>query len=410
MASSMMAASSQSISAWLGGPVGSAFTFEGIHVHPSHFAPASDTSSNSSVLSYMADEEEHQAVSSMEGLELGAAEDAIPQSPSWSRAGSSCGSSSAGTDYFSYSTTSTATSSPTSSGYSTPTREFPEPRKGSSSSTMARTCPTTPTISSSSAFDATFSFDSFSASPVELEVPISPTTERNSSSSSSQRGLPYPRRAPPSCRTGAASMVRSYSTPVETQRQLDLRRTQLSAVAAAMDSHVGSTGMGRAGTTSTMMGRQGSTIASGSKDRFPLVNLSRPLPVPTYPYGADWGSALPPREHAATPPMPVFPYNMQSSPLAPSTSIRITRARSINTGEENRPKFSTSAPHLHHNHLTPTLARHNSVPNTMEGVRPRRTTILTAMTPIVVRAVSPAFANEVDIIERPSAVSRGLSY
>lgn len=146
---------------------------------------------------------------------------------------------------------------------------------------------------------------------------------------------------------GSASMLRSISSPVESQRSLDARRLLLDEASAAMDAQA--VGLVR---TRSCVGM--SRLAA----RLPTNENNGPVA-----FEADWGVALP--RHFSTPHTMPYPYN-----LAVQTPSRLFRSH------------STSSPHKVSPPLHP--GRQNSLPSLPHGRgQERRPSVgpLTSITP-----------------------------
>lgn len=257
--------------------------------------------------------------------------------------------------------------SSSSSTMSTPTLESPYTKASplSRTSSFQHLAQADAPSPSSPGFSAQLSFSSFSP------VPSRP--------SSPPRGLPYARQPRPS------TMVRSISSPVETQRQLERRTRALSNATDAVAGHA----VNLARTQSAIgLGLGGASVgmsrAATSTHAFPTAQPS--------PFGEGWGSALPFPAYEA-PPLVPFPYSLAH----PARPTRPTRANSVAHLE------TTSAP------LSPSITRQfvhrNSVPTTHSPfppssaastpsspvlTRPRRQTLV--MTPILADADLPSLA------------------
>lgn len=418
MATSFISSAPQSLASWLGPDDTRAanFEFEGIYVHPSHLEGSPDSSASSSVLGYMSEEEDYPAVEqlALSPSSFTSAESLPAQVPFWSRSNGSF-SSAGGSDYFS--SQHSTSSSPSSSACSTPTCASSTKATSSSRFSSRPTSPPTPIHTAQSPFDPSTAFATYSSRdwPSKENAGSTPATLPHLASfpspSLSSRGNPYSRRStpPPSTRSGA--MMRSVSTPVETQRQLDQRKSALSAVAAQLDEQAvklvrSRSSAGLVGMDSREGPRREAPAMEASSSMGLGLAMSRALPNnPHTPFGVGWGSALPLREETMVPLVP-FPYNLVHR-ISPT---RLARSQSVTHMEDARYP------------LAPSIARHDSLPGTSLFVstttsvtmnRPRRTTLLSPMTPLF-PSPSPTLVERMeDVVDsppRPARVQRGMSY
>ncbi|BGP44977.1 hypothetical protein JCM10450v2_000792 [Rhodotorula kratochvilovae] len=206
------------------------FVLEGVFIHPDHLAQGffademadSSCSETSSIVGY---DDEDAPVAELTGLALncgyGASQDEMGDyfAP---RPGSSNPS-----PFYSNSTTSSTASSlldasEASSAATTPTCEtaFKPSFSRRSSVISVYSDIASPSI------PATFSFSAFGA-PVTASAPMTRVPSRNPSPT---RSHPYTRSS-----SGGASMTRSVSSPVETQRQVEERQRRMSVAEVVMD-------------------------------------------------------------------------------------------------------------------------------------------------------------------------------
>lgn len=340
-----------------------AVEFQGIFVHPDHLVgtPSSElspASSTSSGLSYSAfDFSDEDGDFSMHGLAL--------DSPATERGvDDDCD------DYFTFGSPSsvysnkisTASSASTPLGQVTNTASSSAGMSRSGSSAMGRRASAlsrTPSCSASiydqntehSHFPASLPFSTFSPQSAQAATfspilscaspecfpasaffsrPSSPTRSR----ATSPRRSPYSRKnSAASIRLvgGGASMLRSVSSPVETQREVDQRSSALSRMTSAIDASANQ--MARAKSvaalplmapsaplgnlSSSSMGRTGTGLG---------VSMARG-PIRS-PFGPSWGAALPPREEAAAPALVPFPYNLERTGR-PAPPTRLNRSYSL---------------------------------------------------------------------------------
>ncbi|GAA6010330.1 hypothetical protein JCM10207_005177 [Rhodosporidiobolus poonsookiae] len=320
------------------------YALKGIFIHPDHLAagfladesPSLSSSESSSVVDYSEDEsvaeqDVDSSAAALTGLAL------------------TCGYSSdaqeAMHDYFaprpgSCNPSPFYSNSTTDSGYSE--LDVATPSASSSPATNPTTCDMvkSPSFSrrssclsiysdvASPSLPATFSFGTFA--PTNPQPPRAPSPSRSH---------PYARPS----KTGAA-MMRSVSSPVETQRQLEARQRAMSIAETAIDERA------------VKMARSKSTASSPITGSLPFGGMgmarsskvpSRPLYSPlTSTFGESWGSALPPREFADSE-LNTFPYNVARPALSP---LRTTRAHSF-AGNEN---LFTPPPSVGHRNSLPT--------------------------------------------------------
>ncbi|GAA6001044.1 hypothetical protein JCM5350_000979 [Sporobolomyces pararoseus] len=231
-------------------------------------------------------------------------------------------------------------------------------RRSSSSSYGATypdlTAPLPPT------FPASFAFNTFAPSPASSRPSSRP-------SSPSRRAHPYAK--------SSSAMMRSVSSPVETNRQIEARKNAMLAFNASMDERAQ---MIRSKSTPNAPPTPGPAAMSRS-----AASSRAPVAPFLTPFEDNWGSALPPREEKTTPLLP-FPYNLASPP----SRFRFNRANSY-AGSEN------------HFEAAPKVDRHGSVPTisvsspsttssltsssgmTRTASSSRRSSILRPLTPIV---------------------------
>lgn len=294
--------------------------FQGIFVHPSHLSPTGSFSSDSDSMSYMD-------------------EDLVSTSGDFPNILSSRSSTE---DYFSSSFNSTPSTSslynksPSSSTSSTPTGES---YSLTESTNMNRRI----------AFPLAFSFANRSSFSLK-SGPISPCTQ--------DIPLPsyqFPIASVPS--TSSCPLVRSVSSPVETQRQLDQRNQMLSAVAEKM---VATVEQVRAKSSAGLESMSGRDTRFGAGTLFPSGSG----------FEENWGASLPQRE-AVPATSNTFPYNLVHS-VSTSKPLQTRLSRSL------------SALTIPNPYPTPSTNRHNSLPTTVQSSpsRPRRATFMTPLTPI----------------------------
>lgn len=217
---------------------------------------------------------------------------------------------------------------------------------------------------------------------------------------------------------GGASMLRSVSLPVETFKQLEMRRQHLQAVSAAVVDQLA--GSDQSSSSSSTMMR--STTNNSSFSHFAPRG-----PQPKSPFGKDWGAALPPREHESEPMVP-FPYNLVTPKSPPrlmrshSTSDVNPHLRSLATATttttttddtSSASSLSPSAsPSTSLDHVSASAAASSSstMPISISiAPRHRRPTWISPMTPIV---GSPPTHDEPALmpVARPAMVPRVASY
>lgn len=197
------------------------------------------------------------------------------------------------------------TPSACSTAATTPTAGSPGLVKGS---TMMQ-----PSSSRSGTMPATFSFASFTP---------------NTSAEGTRHALPRapsPSRPHPYHRLGSShgtAMLRSVSSPVETQRQHEERQRRLVAAEDAMDTRAVKMARSKSGASTPAEYSSWGASASAPMTRRPSGMLVSPL---SEVFGRDWGKALPPRPVENTPPL-AFPYNVARPPVSP---LRNARSRSF---------------------------------------------------------------------------------
>lgn len=257
-------------------------------------------------------------------------------------------------------------SSVDSSAVTTPTCESPYPkapclsRRDSSFGIYPEASAACP----SPQFPASFSFSTFA-----------PASQPASRASSPPRGLPYARR-------GGSTMQRAVSSPVETQRALDLRTRAMSAASEMLHEQAG-----RVARSRSVVGLPGLGAAmSRTGSRSPALGGGCPSPLAS-PFEEGWGSALPLRE-PQQPELIPFPYNIAVTPQSP---YRLARSNSY-AATENTPiapvHSGSRKASLPNTHLSGSAAPSSTVMS-----RPRRGTLtLAPLTPIL--PSSPLFAVE----------------
>ena len=409
MATSFTSFPAQSLASWLGNASDDtrAANFEGIYIHPSHLEGSPDSSTTSSVLSYMSEEDDFPAVENLALSSSSFTPEALPSpTPFWSRSNESF--SSTGSDYFSYQNSSM--SSPSSSACSTPTCS-------SKATPLSHSSSRPPSSHGATSFDPSIALAAYSSrswTTKENSGSASATLPQLASfpspSSSYSRGNPYSRRSSSTSavQNSGASMMRCVSTPVETQRQLDQRKSALSAVAAQMDEQAVKLVRSR-----SSVGLVELDSSEGSSRERPYASpmeaspsmglglaMTRPFPLPHAPFGAGWGSALPLREEQTIPLVP-FPYNLVHR-ISPT---RLARSQSVTNMEDAR----YAPPSVGRNDAQSAMVLSASVTMT----RPRRTTLLSPMTPLF-PSPSPTLVERMeDVLEsppRPDRVTRGMSF
>ncbi|GAA5831186.1 hypothetical protein JCM3766R1_002958 [Sporobolomyces carnicolor] len=216
-------------------------------------------------------------------------------------------------------------------------------------------------------FPASFAFNTFAPSPASSRPSSRP-------SSPSRRAHPYAK--------SSSAMMRSVSSPVETNRQVEARKNAMLAFTASMDERAK---MVRSKSTPNTPGATGCGVAmsrSAASSRAPVAPFLTP-------FEDNWGSALPPRAVETSPMLP-FPYNLASPP----TRFRFNRANSY-AGTENHfeppkverhgsvPTISVSSPAC----VASTPAASSS-PAMTRSASARRSSILRPLTPIVQQSVA----------------------
>lgn len=350
------------------------FLLQGVFIHPDHLAQGffadectdySSSSGSSSLLSY--DDDDELPTDGMSSLALECTFSSVQQEET--------------RDYFAsrqvFSNPSPFTSSAPSpkTQQQSPTLEDalplaapPTVSRRSSCMSVASDAPMSP------AMPATFSFATFAA-------PSSRPSTR----------APSPIRAHPYVRPTGADMMRSVSSPVETQRQIDERQRRMSTAEIAMDvraikmarsKSTASTPTGEAFTGGASMARSGSG------------KLFSPLAAT---FGEDWGKELPPRESQA-PPLVPFPYNVARPPVSPT---RNARSHSF-AGREN--VYMPPVPHRNSVHsITPPPASLGD-PSSRQARRGSRLSVA-PLTPIL-----PQLAELHPIDEMTSAMQATAAY
>lgn len=292
-------------------PVPSAFSFEGIHIHPSHLA--SPVTSEGSGMSYMEEfdeSEREQDWHALEKLNLSTSTSSIDSLDYFSPASSH-------EDEFSLHDDESESNS------STPTNCSPISQKLKDFS---------PSPTRASPFLPTYSLTDYSAS--NSFTSVSPRAQSPSPSVFS----PYGRRKSSSMMSskssGGTSMLRSVSSPVETQYQLDQRNSRIDQVFNVMDSEVS---MVR---SKSMVGGGMRIAASSGPIRTGGNSKNR--------FEAGWGTSLPMRD-IIPPALVPFPYNLVANSTNPHMR-NISRSHSVSGGSLEHPFPTTrqnSLPFLH---------------------------------------------------------------
>ncbi|KAI5476860.1 hypothetical protein MNV49_007094 [Pseudohyphozyma bogoriensis] len=376
-------------------PTSPLFAYEGIQVHPDHGLVLDDC---------------HAAELDEDADVLPRLEELVIDSPApapaslWTTVGrhdslsssssSSASSASFDTDYFS--NIYTRESSPASSASSTPTLESP-------SGATFRKEPLFDASPNQFFFSPTFSFSPAPPSTTST----APSCNPKSPSPLSPRVHPYSRPSSPPRSTsgcaapaaGGASMLRSYSMPVETQRELNQRMGLRSAMGAAMEHHAPallrskSLGVGVACSGGVPLARR-SSVSPAPTAVDSGAGLGLLLPKVHGGFEEGWGAALPQREAKAVEPS-TYPYNVvaQQSPQR----VQFTRSNSVtDLPTYHTPFYSSPCPSPG---LSPMPSPTSSSPSSPNF---RRRGTLTKMTPILgTIPQSPP---------RPGRVARGLSF
>ncbi|GAA6013630.1 hypothetical protein JCM11491_002733 [Sporobolomyces phaffii] len=339
---------------------------QGVFVHPDHFAAFSDevsspcsSTDSSSILSYGTDDDEHADYdmeyrddrSAMQHLD----NDYFAPRPKSSSSSFYTGSSdstdsSIGGDSFSSlddEEEDVATTPTPGSNY-----EAPCFRSSSYGETY-------PNLVSPPVFPASFAFNTFTASPASSRPSSRPA-------SPSRRAHPYAK--------SSSAMMRSVSSPVETNRQVEARKSAMLAFTASMDERAS---MIRSKSTPNAVPTPGGVQMSRS-----AASSRAPTAPFLTPFEDNWGSALPPREAAPSTLLP-FPYNLASPP----SRFRFNRANSY-AGVENH----YEAPRADRHGSVPSIsvsspACASASPSTSSGMArtgsARRSSVLRPLTPIV---------------------------
>ncbi|BGO96879.1 hypothetical protein NBRC10513v2_000820 [Rhodotorula toruloides] len=271
------------------------FLLQGVFIHPDHLAQGffadectdySSSSGSSSLLSY--DDEEDVPTNGLSGLALECTFSSAQQEET--------------RDYFA------------SRQVFTNTSPF------APSTPLAETQQQSPSFSDAFPLAPTFSRRS-SCMSVASDAPMSPAMPATFSfatfaapSSRPSTRAPSPVRAHPYVRPTGADMMRSVSSPVETQRQLEERQRRMSTAENVMD--VRAIKMARSKSTASTP--TGEAFSSGASMARSSGKLFSPL---ASTFGEDWGKTLPPRESEA-PPLVPFPYNVARPPVSPTRNAR----------------------------------------------------------------------------------------
>lgn len=207
-------------------------------------------------------------------------------------------------------------------------------------------------------------------------------------------------------------MQRAVSSPVETQRALDLRTRAMTAASDALHEQAG-----RVARSRSVVGLPGLGLGGVSMSRSQPSRSGASSPLVT-PFEEGWGSALPPREYEA-PPMIPFPYNVGVAAPNPN---RLARSHSV-THIENQAPISPNIPSVHR-HSLPTSHLPASAPSTPGSTAmacgPRRGTLtLAPLTPIMpslpLMSVEEShaidsFASAIEMSPKKGRLTRGMTF
>lgn len=232
--------------------------------------------------------------------------------------GSSTLSSAASSNAWGMSACSTAATTPT--GYSPSISKAPALSRGTSYASGHSPAGNVP---------ATFSFASFASPPAATASrPALPRAP------SPTRPHPYSRSV-----SSGTAMLRSVSSPVETQRQLEERQRRLLAAEDAMDTRAVKMARSKSGACTPSEPR--SMTASAPMSRRPSGMLVSPL---NEVFGPEWGKALPPRPVDNSAPL-AFPYNVARPPVSPLRNARSRSFAGLDHSYESDPADVDAAQH-----------------------------------------------------------------
>ncbi|GAA5940335.1 uncharacterized protein JCM15063_002603 [Sporobolomyces koalae] len=222
----------------------------------------------------------------------------------------------------------------------------------------------------SSPFPASFAFSTFAPSP----VPSRPSSR--SASPCASPALSPSRRAHPYAAQRSTAMLRSFSSPVETNREVEQRKKAMLAFTESMDERAKM--IRSKSTPNAGMPTPGAGVAMSRSAAASRAPVSAPFLTP---FGDDWGSALPPRSPQPSTMLP-FPYNLATPP---SPHSRLNRANSY-AGVENHYQ---PEPRMEHRNSVPTIAISGPASSTVMRSSSRRSSVLRPLTPIVAQSAEP---------------------